>query len=176
VVLGASGTEALRKGQLYVGQFIDIGTQANPISVASNREILSYNASTFGTITISGAAVTTAGTDRIFEQGNANASSVSKEITGIQALVSTSANTVGGINEASAGNEFWVPIRNNVAGALSKDALTRTFNMVNIAGGNVSLMIGSFGLQRALFNLLQAQVQYVEPLNLKGGFKALEYF
>lgn len=175
VVLGASGTEALRKGQLYVGQFIDIGTLANPVSVASNREITGYNASTFGTITISGANVTTAATDRIFEQGNANASSVSKEITGIQALVSTSANTVGGINEASAGNEFWAPIRNNVAGALSKDALTRTFNQVNIAGGNVSLMIGSFGLQRALFNLLQAQVQYVEPLNLKGGFKALEY-
>jgi hypothetical protein len=175
VVLGTSGTEALRKGQLYIGQFIDIGTQANPVSVASNREILDYNATTFGTITISGAAVTTAGTDRIFEQGNANASSVSKEQTGLQALVSDAATTVGGINEASAGNGYWGNIRTNVAGALALDTLTRAFNQVNIAGGNVSVMISTFGLQRALFNLLQPKVQYVEPLNLKGGFKALEY-
>lgn len=175
VVLGTTGTEALRKGQLYIGQFIDIGTLANPVSVASNREIIDYNGSTFGTITISGAAVTTAGTDFIFEQGNANASSVSKEMTGLQSLVSDAATTVGNINEASAGNAYWANIRTNVAGALTLDHLTRAFNQVNIAGGNVSVLISTFGMQRALFNLLQPKVQYVEPLNLKGGFKALEY-
>ena len=174
VVLGATGIEALKKGQLYIGQFIDIGTLANPVSVASNREIVDVNV-TGGTVTISGANVTTATTDRIFMQGSANASSVSKEIDGIQQLVSTAATTVGGINEASAGKGFWANLRDATGGALSKDILTQAFNQVNIAGGNVSLMIGSFGMQRALFNLLQAQVQYVEPLNLKGGFKALEY-
>jgi hypothetical protein len=176
VVLGASGLEALRKGQLYIGQFIDIGTLANPVSVASNREITDYSLSGAGSITISGAAVTTATTDRIFLQGAANASSVSKEITGLQAMVTPDGTgTVGGINSAAAGKGYWKNLFDSSGGALTKDHLTKAFNQVNIAGGNVSLMIGSFGMQRALFNLLQSQVQYIEPLNLKGGFKALEY-
>jgi hypothetical protein len=177
LVLGTLGYEALSKGQLFIGQFIDIGTAANPVSVASNREILdvSLATSSTSTITISGANVTTAVTDKVFQQGAAIAGSISREMDGLQKLVSTSANTVGGINEASAGKGYWKPIRDATGGALSKDALTKAFAKVNIAGGNVSLMIGSYGMQRALFNLLQAQVQYIEPLNLKGGFKALEY-
>jgi hypothetical protein len=175
VVLGATGIEALKKGQLYIGQFIDIGTLANPVGVASNREITDVNP-VAGTITISGANVTTATTDRIFVQGSANASSVSKEIDGLQALVSNDGTgVVGGINPASAGKGYWKNQFDATGGALTKDILTQAFNRVNIEGGNVSLMIGSFGMQRALFNLLQAQVQYIEPLNLKGGFKALEY-
>ena len=175
LVLQTSGYEALVKGQLYIGQFIDIGTPANPTLDASNREITNYSiaTSTTSSITVSGAAVTTAAGDSVFVQGNALSGSVSREMDGLKKLVSTSANTVGGIAEGS--NAYWAPIRDATGGALAKDPLTKAFARVNIAGGSPSIMIGSFGMQRALFNLLQTQVQYIEPLNLKGGFTAIEY-
>lgn len=175
LTLQTSGYEALVKGQLYIGQFIDIGTPANPTLDASNREITNYSiaTSTTSSITVSGAAVTTAAGDSVFVQGNALSGSVSREMDGLKKLVSTSANTVGGIAEGS--NAYWAPIRDATGGALAKDPLTKAFARVNIAGGSPSIMIGSFGMQRALFNLLQTQVQYIEPLNLKGGFTAIEY-
>lgn len=172
VVLNSA--EALRKGELYIGQVVDIGTLAAPNTIAEGREITDVNLST-PSITITGGAVTTSTSHFVFRSGNAEASSVSNEMTGLKQLVSTAANTVGGINAAGAGNSYWDNLRVNVAGALSLDGLTQAFNQVQIAGGNVSVFISTPGMQRALFNLLQAQVRYLEPLNLKGGFKALEY-
>jgi hypothetical protein len=54
--------------------------------------------------------------------------------------------------------------------------MTQAVNTVTVAGGDTSAMIASPGMQRALFNLLQPQVRYVEPMTLHGGFKALDYF
>lgn len=176
VVLDATqGPEAIRHGWLYIGMVVDLGTLANPVSRATARNITDINLAG-PSITIDGAAVTTAPGEFVFRSGNAAASSVSNEMTGLRALVTDAGTgTVGAIDSSAAGNSFWKNQIDTTGGALSKDAMTKAFNVVNIQGGNVSLMVGSFGMQRALFNLLQAQVQYIEPLNLKGGFKALEY-
>jgi hypothetical protein len=172
---GTTSGEALRKGELYIGMIIDIGTLAAPTTIAAAREITDVNVSA-GTIVISGAAVSlTAGTHFLFRQGNNAASSVTYETSGLQQLVATAANTFGGIDASSAGNSWWDNLRINAAGALSLDLLTQAFNTVDVAGGNVSAMIASPGMQRALFNLLQSQVRYTDPVNLKGGFKALDY-
>lgn len=174
-VVVLSSAEPLRKSQLYIGQVVDIGTLAAPTTIASGRNITDVNIAT-PSITIDGAAVTTSSAHFVFRSGNAAASSVSNEMVGLQGLISdTGVGTVGGIDASAAGNSFWQNQFDSTGGALTKDALTKAFNIVNIQGGNVSLLVSSFGLQRALFNLLQTQVQYIEPLNLKGGFKALEY-
>ncbi|HEY6018880.1 MAG TPA: phage major capsid protein, partial [Candidatus Paceibacterota bacterium] len=152
---------------------VDIGTMAAPTSIATAANITDFSISA-KTITID-TSVTVTGANFVFRSGNALASSVSNEMTGLNQLVSTAANTVGGIDSTAAGNSYWDNQRTNQAGALSLDALTKAFNSVQVAGGNPSLVLGSPGAQRALFNLLQPQVRYVEPMNLKGGFKAIEY-
>lgn len=87
VVLAAS-TSLVQMRQLEVGMVIDIGTVANPVSVASARTITAYDRVN-KTITISGAAVNTAGTDFIFRSGNGGAIGGvgQKEITGLQTIV-----------------------------------------------------------------------------------------
>lgn len=167
--------EPLRKGEIYIGMIIDIGTLAAPTTVASARDVTDINVAN-KTITISGAAVTvTSGTHFIFRSGNAAASSVSYEIDGLQKLMPTAANTFGGIDASAAGNSWWDNLRINAAGALTLDLMTQAFNTSAVAGGEVSSMIASFGIQRALFNLLQPQVRYMNPTSIKGGFQALDY-
>jgi hypothetical protein len=167
-------SEALRKGEIYIGMRLDVGTLANPTVQATGLEVTGFSIAN-STITVSAAVTVTAGTHFLFREGNAAPSSVSYEVSGLQQVVSTTANTFGGINAASAGNEYWDNQRINAAGALSLDILTQAFNTVMVAGGDVSAMIASPGSQRALFNLLQSQVRYTDPLNLKGGFKAIDY-
>jgi hypothetical protein len=53
--------------------------------------------------------------------------------------------------------------------------MIKAWNQVRIAGGDVSHIITSYGLQRTYFNLLQSQVRYTEPTRLKGGFEALDF-
>lgn len=168
-----SSAEALIKGELYIGQVIDIGTVAAPQSIASAVNITGYSISG-ATITVDGAAITTSGANFVFRAGN-NGASTTAEMSGLRQLVSTAANTVGGINAASAANVYWDNQRTNVAGLLSLDNLTQAYNQVKIQGGQVSLMVSTYGLQRQLFNLLQDQVRYTEPMNLAGGFKAIDY-
>jgi len=167
--------EPLRKGELYIGMIIDIGTLAAPTTIAAARDITDVNV-TNKTITISGATVSlTSGTHFIFRSGNAAASSVSYEIDGLARVLPTAANTFGGIDASAAGNSWWDNLRINANGALTLDLMTQAFNTSAVAGGDISSMIASFGIQRALFNLLQPQVRYQNPTNIKGGFQALDY-
>lgn len=171
--LTLSSDEPIRHGFLYVGMVVDIGTSAAPTGVASARTITAINVAT-PSITIDGAAVTTAATDRVFRSGAAGASSTVYEIdAGLQKLVSTAANTVGGINAAT--DTIWDNARDTTGGALALDTMMKAFNTQRISGGNLSAIITSFGLQRAFFNLLQSKVQYVTPTKLAGGFQSLEF-
>jgi hypothetical protein len=170
--------EALRKGHLYIGMIVDIGTAADARAIATGREITDVNLAT-PSITISGAAVTTGATHFVARSGAALATTggavAAGEINGLSNLVSAAAATVGGINEASAGNSFWANLRDTSTSTLTSDALVQNMNQVQLAGGEISAMISTFGLQRKLFGLLQSQVRYVEPMKIEGGFKTLEF-
>jgi hypothetical protein len=173
---GTNTSEPLRKGEIYIGMQVDGGTLAAPTTRFANRGVTDVNVAA-AQITIDGAAVTmTSGTDFIFRQGNAAASSVSYEIDGLSRVLPAAANTFGGIDASAAGNGWWDNQRINAAGGLTLDLMTQSVNTVTVAGGDTSACISSPGIQRALFNLLQPQVRYVEPTTLHGGFKALDYF
>lgn len=169
-VVVLASAEALIKGHLYIGMNVDLGPVATPSSVASGVTITAINQAT-PSITVSGAAVTTSATTFVSRKGGGGA-----EVTGISEIVSTTpaVGVIGTIDAAVAGNEYW---RNKAAtaGALSVTNMATAFNEARIAGGDVSLMSGSFGMERAIFQLLQAQVRYAEPTQLAGGYKALEW-
>jgi hypothetical protein len=178
VVLATSAKEALRKGWLYIGMVVDIGTVTDARAIATGRNITDVNLTT-PSITIDGAAVTTSASHFVFRSGAGLATTggaiAAGEILGLKGLVSDAAATVGGINEASAGNGFWANLRDTSTSTLSSDALVQNMNQVRIAGGDITAMLASFGMQRKLFGLLQSQVRYVDPTTIRGGFKVLEF-
>lgn len=177
VTLSGTGfNEALQKGQLFVGMLVDIGTLAAPTTIVAASAISAINLTT-PSITIGSSVSVTSGTHFVFRAGNAAASSVSYEMSGLQQLAATAANTFGTIDASAAGNTYWDNLRINVNGNLTLDQFTQGFNRVNgISGGQVSAVVTSFGIQRAFYNLLQSQVRYVDPMKLQSGFQVLEYF
>lgn len=170
--------EALQKGFLYVGMKVDIGTMANPRASGDSRTITDIDVAN-KTITLD-ASVTTANNDIVFREDNNAASSVTKEIdAGLQKLISTSANTVGGINAAAAGTRFWDNLRDTTGGGISLSSLMLNWNKAHAAGARADevVVLTTPGLARRLFETadFKSNVRFVESENMKGGFEKISF-
>ena len=161
VVLGSS--EPLRKGHLYVGMRVDIGTAGAPTSLINGEAITAINVAT-PSITVT-TSITTSGSHFVCRAGNAG-----NELNGLQTIVPLTANTFGGINAASAGNEYWDVKRDTAAAAITLDRLQQMWNTLRVQGATPDLLLTTPGIQRLYFNLLQSQVRYVEPMKIKSGY------
>lgn len=173
VVLGSA--EPIVKGYLYINQVVDIGTAANPVSLSNAVTITDVNPAG-PSITVSGSAISTTSSNFVSIAGSRRTSDgSSKEMDGLQGLVSATT-TVGGINPASAGFGFWKSIVDS-SGTLSLDNLRKNTNQVRIAGGQVGLMLTSFGVQRQTYNLFQTQIRFTgeDVTKLRGGFQSLSF-
>jgi hypothetical protein len=173
--------EAVSKGFIYINMVIDIGDTSNPISVAQGRTVTDINLST-PSITISGATVTTTTSHRVFRTGNAGPSTtyaLREMDAGLQKLISTSANTVGGINAAGAGNGFWDNLRDTTGGAISLSTLMRQWNRAASGGAKVgnAVALTTPGLIRRLFetNDFKALIQFVNTKEFAGGFSEVSF-
>lgn len=166
--------EPIRKGYLYVNQVVDIGTAAAPTSHAAAVTITDVDV-TGPSITVSGAAVTTAAGDRVSIAGSRRSDGTSKEMDGLQELVSATT-VVGGIDPTTTGNKFWKSIVDS-SGTLSLDNLRKNTNQSRVAGGQVGLMLTSFGVQRQVYNLFQSQIRFTgeDVTKLRGGFQSLSF-
>jgi hypothetical protein len=164
--------QAIEKGQVYIGMRVDVGPAATPNSAAADRSVTAVSTAANGTVTVDGAAVTNAAGDAIGRQGSRFASGT-YEITGLQNIISTAASSLGGINAATA--PYWDNLRDTAGTAINHDRLMQMFNRVRIAGGEVSAIYTSFGVQRDFYNTFQTNIRYVEPLKLNGGFQTLEF-
>jgi len=162
--------EALRKGHLYVGMRVDIGTAGAPTSLI-NGETITAVSITNKTITVT-TAITTTTANFVCRAGNAGL-----ELNGLQTIVPTAVNTFGGINAATAGNEYWDNLRDTAGGSLTLDNMQKMWNRVILSGGSTpSVLLTSYGVQRTYFGLLQTQVRYVDtPLDLKSGYTSLQF-
>lgn len=158
---------------LRVGMRVDIGTVASPTAVASNRTITAVNRAT-STITIDGAAVTTATTDRIFRQGNGGDGSNQREITGLQNIVD-STTSLFGVDPAS--YPEWASYEKDAAGAALSDALVgELIDEISIVSplGVPDWAITDHRQARAYAATLQAQRRFTTDGELFGGFKGIE--
>jgi len=179
----AGGAEAIRKGQLYVGMLVDIGTVADVDTISTTPRTITAVDYAAGTITISGAAVSTTSSHYITRSGagvdgaaTANGSR-SNEIDGLKRLVSGAATYVGEIDAAT--ETWWDNKRIAVSGALTAnlEEIQKGLNLVRLEGATPSLMLTSLGIQREIYSNLQDQVRYMDPntYNFASGFKTLEY-
>jgi len=179
------GKEAIRKGQLYVGMLVDIGTVADVDTMGAAREITAVDY-TNATITISGAAVTTSLSHYVTRAGAGidgaatGTGSRSSEVDGIKRIVDEGAptagtNAFGEIDPYT--NTWWDNKRVTSVGNITLDDLQTGMNLVRLEGGTPTVMVTSMGIQREIYRLLEDQVRYVDPssLSYSAGFKTLEY-
>jgi hypothetical protein len=179
--LTLASAEAIIKGFLYINQVIDIGDLTNPQVVAAARTITDVDP-VAGTITISGAVVTTTTGHRIFRQGNAGPSTtyaLREMDAGLQKILSSAANTVGGINAASAGSKFWDNLRNTSGSGITLSKLMTEYNRSMAAGAKASEVaaITSPGLIRTLFETsdFKSLIQFVDTKDFAGGFSEISF-
>jgi hypothetical protein len=164
----ASANDTVKR-QLQVGMFIDIGTTGNPVLTASNRKITSVNTAA-GTFVFDGAAVAITAADRVTRAGSAG-----NEVTGLAAQIASSG-ILWNIDPANAPD--WVSYVDSNAGtnrAVAESMYLKAQQEVNIRSGEeIDIWITSAGVQRATANLLTSLKRFPQPLELKGGYGALD--
>jgi hypothetical protein len=171
-----ASTEAIDKGFIDLNMVVDIGTIANPVARATGLTVTDVDPVT-GTITLS-SSVTTSNGDIVFRSGNADATG-SKEITGLQAMITTSASALGGIDGTQAGNKWWNNLYDTSGGALSLSNLMQDWNKVHARGlrSDNAVALTTPGLARRLFagTDFASNVRFVNTQTMKGGFESISF-
>jgi len=151
-----------------VGMLIDIVQTGGTVSV-SGRQITAID-EVNKTITISGAPVTTENTDIAVVSGDYNV-----EAMGLGGIVSTTL-PLQGIDPSV--DTWWKANRvhnNGTPRALSQQLMRQSIDLSELKGGNIDMITASYGVRAAYEALLQNQVRIVNPMELEGGYKTLEY-
>ncbi len=100
--------------------------------------------------------------------------SYNNEITGLSALFDSTTPTLYGLQKID--NAWLVPYSKSNVGNISEAAIQKALDNIEEAGGApANFIVCSFGVRRALINLLSANKRNVDTLDLAGGFKALSY-
>lgn len=180
-LIAGSQSEPILKGFVYVGMIIDIGDAGMATPLVTGRTITDVDPTTTnGSITISGAAVTTTVAHFLYRAGNVDATNGIQEMdTGLQKLVSTAANTVGTLNAAGVGLKFWDNKRDTSGGAVSLDNLQINWNksLNEGAKSDAVVAITTPGLVRRLFATadFKTNVRFVNSTTLRGGFEEISF-
>ncbi len=171
-----SSAEAIDKGFIDLNMILDIGTVANPTLVSSGRTVIDVDP-VAGTITLDQSVTTTTGS-MFFRSGNADASG-SKEVTGLQAMITTANSSLGGIDGTAAGNKWWNNLFDNTGGAISLSNLLLDWNKVHAKGlkSDNAVTLTTPGIARRLFSTsdFTSNVRFVNTQTLKGGFESISF-
>lgn len=170
--------EALQKGFIHVNMLIDIGTattaSSNHAAAVTVTDVDIVNKQ----ITVSSAG-TAAANDFIFRASNNDATGTKEITAGLQTLISTTANTVGGIDSSAAGLKFWQAMSDTAGGSISLDNLMKNWNRVSASGVPAANIVAltSPGLARLLFGTadFKSNVRFMESTELQGGFEQISF-
>ena len=156
--VAGDGAGALKRGHLYPGLKVDIGTKAAEGALASDREITAVNKKT-GTITISGGAVDTEADGKFFVSiANARSGETSFEIDGLLAMLSDSTE-YGEIDPATVPS--WAAYVDETAQDVSTSLIYELEDEVFQSSGETpDWCISSAKQIRILSEQLQAQVRF----------------
>jgi hypothetical protein len=84
-----------------------------------------------------------------------------------------SGNTVGGINSATAGNEYWRSYEDNTAGALTLAQMATAYNTTSVGNDHPDLILSTQTLFEKYESLLQPQLRYTDTKTAEAGFQNL---
>ena len=104
-----------------------------------------------------------------FADGTGNSG---KDWNGLGNLIE-SGNSVGGINSATAGNEYWRSYEENTAGALTLAQMATAYNAVSVGSDHPDLILTTTALYEKYESLLQPQLRYTDTKTADAGFQNL---
>ena len=107
--------------------------------------------------------------EMFFADGTGNGG---KNWNGLGNLVEASG-TVGGINRATAGNEFWRSYEENTAGALTLAQMSTAYNSVSVGNDHPDMVLTTQTLFEKYEALLQPQLRYTDTKTADAGFQNL---
>lgn len=171
-----NGAAALARDWIHPTQTIDIGSSANPTSVAAARTVVSVDPAA-NTIVISGAAVTTAATDFISLSGS-RSGSTSKESNGLRNIISRTA-ALGGL---AAGGKWLAATADSSSTDLTLPLLNNASRAVRMATGGLRdnkrgfKVFASYLQMQRLYDQLQNQVRFSGDKQVDaGGWEYVSY-
>lgn len=163
------GFDAIQRGWLYPSLTIDIGTKANQVVIAAEREItaVSKNAAN-PTITISGAAVEP-GETHFVSIANARSGETSNEMMGLAGLINETT-VIGNINPATVPS--WASPVDTTEQEIALELLYERQDAVfQETGEEADWALTSSKQYRLIYQLLQAQVRFNGDGGLQAGDK-----
>lgn len=95
-----------------------------------------------------------------------------KDWNGLGNIIEASG-TVGGINRATAGNEFWQSYEENTAGALTLADMTTAYNTVSVGNDHPDAVLTTQTLFEKYESLLTPQLRYTDTNTADAGFQNL---
>ena len=104
-----------------------------------------------------------------FADGTGNSG---KDWNGLGNIVE-SGNAVGGINSATAGNEYWRSYEENSAGALTLAQMATAYNTVSVGNDHPDMILTTRTLFEKYESLLQPQLRYTDTKTADAGFQNL---
>ena len=104
-----------------------------------------------------------------FADGSGNSG---KDWNGLGNIVEASG-TVGGINRATAGNEYWQSYEENTAGALTLAQMSTAYNSVSVGNDHPDMVLTTQTLFEKYEALLQPQLRYTDTKTADAGFQNL---
>lgn len=166
---GGRGAGAITRGHLYPGQVVDVGTTADTDSLVTGTTITAVDdTAATPTITI-GSSITTTSSHYVSIANPNSATAANPELNGFRNLIGTG--SLGGINPATAGEEFWKAAQVDTATTVfSLDLALSLQRSVFQKSGKYSGMVFTSALQNAAFySLLQNQVRWTGEQGLGAG-------
>ena len=104
-----------------------------------------------------------------FADGTGNSG---KDWNGLGNIVE-SGNSVGGINSATAGNEYWRSYEENTAGALTLAQMATAYNSVSVGNDHPDVLLTTQTLFEKYEALLQPNLRYTDTKTADAGFQNL---
>ena len=174
-----------RTKYLMEGQYVDIGTSAG---AAHNAGCLVSSINhTADTFTLSAAATSVVIGDYVYIGVLGGASnSYNRGITGLEAWLGSTTNTVWGINRTTAANAKWRPVRVNASNAaVSQQIIRKLVGTVQQWGADNgqkradnqyegAVLLTSIPDKNAYGDVLMNMKRIVNDMSLAGGWKAIE--
>ena len=150
---------------LMVGMIVDIISDAGS-TAAESRTVLTIDRNTKA-ITLSGESVSTAVNCGLYVQNSRNL-----EITGLGAIFSDS-DTLYGLDRSENG---WLnPVIVESVGSLTELAVQTAIDQVEEnSGGKINFIVCSWGVRRALYNVL-SKYRQCDSIDLVGGSRAITF-
>jgi hypothetical protein len=167
---GGYGAQALTRGHLYVGMPVDIGTTADSDSLVAGSVITAIDDTpTAPTITI-GSSITTTSSHYVSIANPNSATATNPEMNGLRNMISRTT-TLGGINPATAGDEFWKAAKVDTSTTsfsidMALDLQRAVFQQTGSYDGTV---ITSAKQQANFYSLLQNQVRFSGEVGMGAG-------